>query len=864
MDVEKASVSALLDAAQMIRRGGKEDPATTFAIAKRLATLRYIEEARLLAQHLASLRLLSGASAVALAQKWALWTSQNPDAPDDSKHDDALSILEQDMPEGSRLSQSKDPETLGIAGGICKRMWLADGQRSTLERSLAWYERGAKAGVEADNGYTAINAAFVLDLLASDEGPDGDDRRVRARALRQQVRNELPPLADTPAGPGGPLRRTQSFFWETIAEAHFGLGEYAPATDALKTAYQVRQPEPWELETTARQFAWLARMQDPQVQTSEDFERSQAWGVLRAVYGDSTTAGAGSLFAGKLGLSLSGGGFRSSLFHIGVLAALAERDLLRHVEVLSCVSGGSILGAHYYLEVRQLLQSKADGEITRQDYIDLVERVARDFLDGVQKNIRVRIATSLLANLRMLFQPGYTTTTRLAELYEEHLYDRVADDKQRELRHLMIRPKGDENVVPKYDNWRRVNKVPILILNATSLNTGHNWQFTTSWMGEPPSAIESRVDGNYRLRRMYIDREAPAHKNIHIGEAAAASACVPGLFTPLELRGLYPGITVRLVDGGVHDNQGQFGLLEQNCSVMIVSDACGQMSTDDVPADGPVGVLLRTVSLLQARVRVACFREIESRRKSGRLKGLLFLHLKRGLEVEARDWIHSSNPKVLSIEELLRTRAALTDFRVIKWVQALLAGIRTDLDSFSDLEAFALMTSGCNMVRATVDEAITGFATDRREHDWPFLHLAEAMKDEARSERELKPLLAAGAVGMFRMFMLSPVLKGFSYALAACGAAGLAYALWQWHAEPLLSLRGLAAAAAMVALTLVAGRLGLGLILKVVNYPKTLHQIGLGAALAVVGWLAMSLHLKSLDPWFLRLGAKRNDRNRVG
>ncbi|MCP5188758.1 MAG: hypothetical protein H6991_13405, partial [Pseudomonadales bacterium] len=37
--------------------------------------------------------------------------------------------------------------------------------------------------------------------------------------------------------------------------------------------------------------------------------------------------------AGKLGLALSGGGFRAALFHIGVLARLAECDLLRHVAV---------------------------------------------------------------------------------------------------------------------------------------------------------------------------------------------------------------------------------------------------------------------------------------------------------------------------------------------------------------------------------------------------------------------------------------------------------------------------------------------------------------------------------------------------
>lgn len=52
---------------------------------------------------------------------------------------------------------------------------------------------------------------------------------------------------------------------------------------------------------------------------------------------------------GKLGLALSGGGFRASFFHLGVLARLAEEGLLRQVEVISTVSGGSIIGAAYYV-----------------------------------------------------------------------------------------------------------------------------------------------------------------------------------------------------------------------------------------------------------------------------------------------------------------------------------------------------------------------------------------------------------------------------------------------------------------------------------------------------------------------------------
>jgi len=49
----------------------------------------------------------------------------------------------------------------------------------------------------------------------------------------------------------------------------------------------------------------------------------------------------------KVGLGLSGGGFRASFFHLGVLARLAEVDALRDVQVLSSVSGGSIVGAHF-------------------------------------------------------------------------------------------------------------------------------------------------------------------------------------------------------------------------------------------------------------------------------------------------------------------------------------------------------------------------------------------------------------------------------------------------------------------------------------------------------------------------------------
>src|SRR5437899_5096963 len=48
----------------------------------------------------------------------------------------------------------------------------------------------------------------------------------------------------------------------------------------------------------------------------------------------------------KIGLALSGGGFRATLFHLGVVAAFRQLGRLKEVGVVSCVSGGSIIGAH--------------------------------------------------------------------------------------------------------------------------------------------------------------------------------------------------------------------------------------------------------------------------------------------------------------------------------------------------------------------------------------------------------------------------------------------------------------------------------------------------------------------------------------
>ena len=51
----------------------------------------------------------------------------------------------------------------------------------------------------------------------------------------------------------------------------------------------------------------------------------------------------------KIGLALSGGGFRASLYHLGLVRFLRDAGILSQVSHITSVSGGSILAAHLVL-----------------------------------------------------------------------------------------------------------------------------------------------------------------------------------------------------------------------------------------------------------------------------------------------------------------------------------------------------------------------------------------------------------------------------------------------------------------------------------------------------------------------------------
>ena len=876
-------------AARDILRGQSLEPREMLKLAKKLKEEKQFGLARRLLSRARLEPSLNDDPKLRLEvyQQSAVCTYKDPDLQADARLDRAFEILRQSCED---ISTTTDQETLGITGAIYKRKWELDSQKQQLERALNYYLRGYKnpdllkpPRPDTDQGYTGINAAFVLDLLAHQEEEEAKkakavselpgQRRKQAKEIRAEIVKNVAPLVDQP---DTNWLQGKWWFYSTVAEAHFGLGNYDESIKWLhrgqKDAADRGTTVPaWEYESTARQLASLARLQDSAENSAGapgTTETKQALATLEKFFGKYEVQ---SAYVGKFGLGLSGGGFRAALFHIGVLARLAELDVLHRMEVLSCVSGGSIIGAHYYLEVRNLLQSKRDEDISRQDYIDIVAKVRKDFLDGVQRNIRTRVAVNPFQTIKMIFTSKYSRTMRAGELYETEIFSRVNDGgsgEPRWLNGLYVCPLGpdgkpDEDFNLKSDNWRRRAKVPSLILNTTALNTGHNWQFTASWMGEPPANIDDEIDGNDRLRRLYYDEEDTPkdHRQVRLGHAVAASACVPGLFEPLPLDKLYPERILRLVDGGVCDNQGTASLLDQDCNVILVSDGSGQMGSENQPSNGLVGVPLRSNSILQARVREAQYHELSARKRALLLRGFMFVHLKDDLNVDPIDWIGCLDPYDASDDSRLAyRRGPLTRYGIAKDMQELLADVRTDLDSVSDVEAFALMTSGYRMTEHEFrySKCVEGFPEPEEQYEWDFLAVEEGMKGSgAKYDYLKKQLSVSGSLG-FKIWKLSMPLKITSWVLAAAAIAFAVWACFRWASkvvvEPITLWDIGAFIASTVAFSLLTYLIGKKL-MRIVRLRETLIRVAIGLGVTLLGWFASGIHLLFFDPLFLRQGS---------
>ena len=177
----------------------------------------------------------------------------------------------------------------------------------------------------------------------------------------------------------------------------------------------------------------------------------------------------------KVGLALSGGGFRASIFHLGVIRRLEELGILKGVAVISSVSGGSIIAAYYVVEMKRRLRERR-GEIEeRPETIDAVrlgifEEIAADLFAALDHNLRTRALIyspfyHLIKWIKSLYL-GYSRSDLSQKEYDEWLYDGNTLDQLPQ--------------VTQGDRQEPLSVVadPKLVLNTTSLMTGERIEFS--------------------------------------------------------------------------------------------------------------------------------------------------------------------------------------------------------------------------------------------------------------------------------------------------------------------------------------------------------------------------------------------------
>ena len=505
------------------------------------------------------------------------------------------------------------------------------------------------------------------------------------------------------------------------------------------------------------------------------------------------TAEAGRRPPQRLGLALSGGGFRAAFFHIGVLARMAELGILRRVEVISTVSGGSIVGALYYVHVRALLQKTPDANVTDDDYADIVDRIAKTFRLGVETNLRGRTFRDLRQNFRMA-KTNYSRSDRLGELYDETFYRPAWDgprDAMIEMRELLIAPAGERpDFNPVEGNARRNAPVPILLINATSLNTGHNWRFEAVGMGEPDRAegeasgeaaqedpredARREIDRNERYRWTHYSLLQPDQANFELGYAVAASACVPTLFHPLPVTRLLQDpkgnpITVQLVDGGVHDNQGIEGLIEYECNPIVVSDASGYLPDHRDPTTRIPAVGGRALGIYGDRVREE---QLMNARLDRDETAFGLMHLRKGVTGYAFSPLGAGGEPILPPRPEPPADFRGERFQVDEEVQKCLSRVRTDLDAFSEVEVHSLMLDGYRMTGPNLARLdVEGSGEPLEPRKWTFGNVAVAA--ETNAPEFYRTHLARASSRFGKAILLSLRGKVLAAALLVLGVAAL-------------------------------------------------------------------------------------------
>jgi predicted acylesterase/phospholipase RssA len=349
----------------------------------------------------------------------------------------------------------------------------------------------------------------------------------------------------------------------------------------------------------------------------------------------------------KIGLALSGGGFRASLYHLGLVRFLRDAGILSQVTHITAVSGGSIFGAHLVLNWARYNGSAEEFDAVASEFLDFVRL---DVRNRIIRRFPLMIPVRWVRRMLGLSNRQLKRTGLLEREYSQNLYGDVS------LFELPEKPEAH--------------------FLATNVSEGCLSSFNRNGL----LMVHRRADDSLYLDCMHVGLAT-------VAMAVAASSAFPGFFPPLELSGADVGANngefgrQAYTDGGVFDNLGvrMFRCLELllpedkrlALDGVLVSDVGKRFEVQgqDRRAGGLIRIALRASDIVMDRVWQL---EIETFKGT---PGFVFAPM---IDVVER----AEDPTALHPE-----------------IQRQAANIRTDLDRFSDLEISSLVQHGYGVAR---------------------------------------------------------------------------------------------------------------------------------------------------------------------
>ncbi|WP_257008398.1 DUF4071 domain-containing protein [Bacillus sp. FJAT-45350] len=148
------------------------------------------------------------------------------------------------------LDNTTDPETLGIAGAVFKRLWEELKEVAYLDKSISYYEKGFYI---KNDYYNGINLAYLYNVRGSIA--DDSNNLIADYIIANRVRCKVINICERLYGDANFTDRSDQYWIvATLEEAYFGIRDTEKYIEKSEVAKSLSK-ENWERETTEVQIS---------------------------------------------------------------------------------------------------------------------------------------------------------------------------------------------------------------------------------------------------------------------------------------------------------------------------------------------------------------------------------------------------------------------------------------------------------------------------------------------------------------------------------------------------------------------------------------------------------------------------------